>query len=119
MILKGLAWHYKEYSKDQDLAQAEIDARAKKAGLWHDWKPMGPWDWRALQKRNATAKKAAESKTVMPLSSSASKEKPGAMFWLSTSSNKRHNRSCRYFGETKRGRYCTGDVGSACGICGG
>lgn len=119
MILKGLAWHYKEYSKDPELARAEVDARARKAGLWHDWKPMAPWDWRARQRRNAAAKKATESRAVMPLSSGTSKEKPGAMFWLNTSSNKRHNRSCRYFGDSKGGRYCSGDEGKACGICGG
>ena len=40
-------------------------------------------------------------------------------YWLNTKSYKKHNSSCRYFGNTKNGRYCTKDEGSACGICGG
>ncbi len=38
--------------------------------------------------------------------------------WLTTSSNKRHNYSCRNFRTTK-GRPCRKDEGTACGLCGG
>jgi hypothetical protein len=40
-------------------------------------------------------------------------------YWI-TSTNKRHNSSCRYFGTTKTGRYTTNrEEGIACKICGG
>jgi hypothetical protein len=39
--------------------------------------------------------------------------------WLNTSSGVRHNRSCRWFGNTKNGRYCRPDEGRACKQCGG
>ncbi|MEQ8847563.1 S1/P1 nuclease [Botrimarina sp.] len=39
--------------------------------------------------------------------------------WLNTKSNKRHNRSCRNFGNTKQGRYCGPEEGEPCGICNG
>ena len=48
----GLAWHYKEYEKEQSpedrqrYAFAEQEARARKAGLWSEPDPTPPWDWR-------------------------------------------------------------------------
>ncbi|HAO23239.1 MAG TPA: hypothetical protein DCQ37_24005, partial [Desulfobacteraceae bacterium] len=45
-ILKaGLAWHYKDSSKDQNLADLEKEARTKKVGLWAP--PIPPWEFRA------------------------------------------------------------------------
>ena len=41
------------------------------------------------------------------------------IYWLNTSSNVRHNRSCKWYNNTKRGRPCTKSEGKACGICGG
>lgn len=123
MVKRGMAWNYVEYSNSQELARAEVDARNRKAGLWRDWKPMAPWDWRALQKRNAATKSGNGSATVAPFteppSTQTQEKEPATMFWLNTSSNKRHNSRCRYFGNTKRGRYCSSDDGRACGTCGG
>lgn len=51
-LQEGLAWHYKQYEKEQSApdrgsyAQAEIDARTRKIGLWHDAVPIAPWDFR-------------------------------------------------------------------------
>lgn len=48
----GLAWHYKQYAKEQSTsdrqlyASAEARARAAQLGLWHDPNPMPPWEWR-------------------------------------------------------------------------
>jgi len=39
--------------------------------------------------------------------------------WMNTSSGVRHNRSCRWFGNTKNGRYCRPDEGRPCRQCGG
>ncbi|HNP94262.1 MAG TPA: thermonuclease family protein [Cyclobacteriaceae bacterium] len=46
MIGAGLAWHYKRYSSDEKLANAEITARKLKLGLWAEANPTPPWDWR-------------------------------------------------------------------------
>lgn len=56
MIEAGLAWHYKEYSKDATLSRAEADARKARKGLWADLSPVAPWEFR---KRTAVKKKAA------------------------------------------------------------
>ena len=46
MIKAGLAWHYKRYNTDEDLANLEIEARNLKIGLWKDENPMPPWEFR-------------------------------------------------------------------------
>lgn len=40
-------------------------------------------------------------------------------YWLNTSSGVRHNRSCRWYGNTKRGYYTDKRAGRACSLCGG
>lgn len=50
MIQEGWAWHYRQYSKDPDLAKAEQDARNAKRGLWIDANPIPPWEFRKKKK---------------------------------------------------------------------
>lgn len=51
-VKAGLAWHYKEYEKEQPpadrqlYANAEQEARIQKRGLWQDSNPIPPWDFR-------------------------------------------------------------------------
>jgi micrococcal nuclease len=44
MIL--FAWHYKQYSRDPELAKLEFQARSAKIGLWSEPNPVAPWEWR-------------------------------------------------------------------------
>ncbi len=46
MIRKGMAWHYKYFSKDPRLAHSEIYARNSRLGLWADPDPVAPWIFR-------------------------------------------------------------------------
>ena len=52
----GMAWHYKEYAREQRLtdrwryAKAEDGARAAKRGLWSDRAAEAPWDFRKARK---------------------------------------------------------------------
>ena len=46
LVKAGLAWHYKQYSKDPVLAEAEVEARRGKAGLWSMPGAVPPWEWR-------------------------------------------------------------------------
>jgi endonuclease YncB( thermonuclease family) len=46
LVKAGFAWHYKHYSADTILAQAEIDARDAKSGLWADFHATAPWEFR-------------------------------------------------------------------------
>lgn len=55
-VKAGMAWHYKQYQREQSAddratyAQAEEQARAAKTGLWADTDPTPPWDWRHAKK---------------------------------------------------------------------
>ena len=46
LLKLGMAWHYKQYNKDQELAKLETEAREKKIGLWSLPNPTAPWDFR-------------------------------------------------------------------------
>ena len=46
MIRDGFAWHYKQYSSDTELADAEQSARAARRGLWAMANPVAPWEFR-------------------------------------------------------------------------
>jgi Staphylococcal nuclease homologue len=56
-VKRGLAWHYKQYQREQSptdqqsYAAAEIEARAAKLGLWRDAEPVAPWDFRHARQR--------------------------------------------------------------------
>lgn len=47
LVARGLAWHYKRYSSDPELAEAEQGARAAGRGLWAERAPQPPWDYPA------------------------------------------------------------------------
>lgn len=57
LVNQGLAWHYKQYSKEQtsddrmNYAYAEENARAQRVGLWTEPNPMAPWDFRKNKRR--------------------------------------------------------------------
>ena len=50
-VEKGFAWHYKKYSKDPRLSEAEKQSREDRRGLWKDAKPVPPWEWRSVSKK--------------------------------------------------------------------
>lgn len=58
----GLAWHYKQYQREQSredrsaYAEVEREAQQSQAGLWLDRDPVPPWTWRQ-ERRTKNAKK--------------------------------------------------------------
>lgn len=56
-VQAGLAWHYKQYQREQPApdrqvyAEAEIKAATSRQGLWVDRNPVAPWDWRKERRR--------------------------------------------------------------------
>jgi endonuclease YncB( thermonuclease family) len=52
MLRAGWAWYYKQYERDLPLsrrmqyAEAEGEARLQAVGLWVDFAPVPPWQWR-------------------------------------------------------------------------
>jgi micrococcal nuclease len=49
LVKAGLAWWYRQYSKDANLGILEEDARQAKRGLWADPNPVPPWEVRQLK----------------------------------------------------------------------
>ena len=51
-IRAGLAWHYKEYAREQPPAErwryalTELEARSRRSGLWREPDPIPPWSYR-------------------------------------------------------------------------
>ncbi|WP_305357082.1 thermonuclease family protein [Polaromonas sp.] len=57
-IQAGMAWHYKEYQREQTVtdrqmyAEAESNAAMTRQGLWADPNPVPPWDWRKARRKD-------------------------------------------------------------------
>lgn len=68
----GLAWHYKQYQREQSqedrsaYAHAEREAQQAQSGLWLDRDPLPPWAWRQGQraKRGNRHKPRQEVKVI-------------------------------------------------------
>ena len=59
MVRAGLAWQYRQYSKDKELSALEADARTSRRGLWADARPVAPWNWRKAAREKSAARAAA------------------------------------------------------------
>ena len=46
LVANGLAWHYKQYSDNKDLAALEVQAKKSGAGLWKNQDAIAPWEFR-------------------------------------------------------------------------
>lgn len=66
LVRDGYAWHYKAYSKDMNLANAEADARRFKRGLWADPNPVAPWDFRKNKVSASDIRKQEAASTPLP-----------------------------------------------------
>jgi micrococcal nuclease len=53
-VREGWAWHYIKYAKNnEELKEAQEEAKARKKGLWaDDGVPVPPWEWRAGKLQN-------------------------------------------------------------------
>jgi micrococcal nuclease len=56
IVLNGYGWHFVKYSKSEEYHEAELQARAKKRGLWEDSNPIAPWEWRKKKVKILEAK---------------------------------------------------------------
>lgn len=50
LVANGLAWHYRRFSADRELARLENEARVARLGLWSDPNPIPPWEFRRRAK---------------------------------------------------------------------
>jgi endonuclease YncB( thermonuclease family) len=135
MLKAGMAWHYKRFDKSPAYAAAEQDARENRRGLWSDPNPIPPEQFRHGVPSPSAApggtRSVASAPTArieycagkqLPISSRTpapvNATWPDTGYWLSTNSNKRHNRNCENYRKT-RGYPCQKNEGERCGKCGG
>lgn len=80
LVQDGMAWVYRQYSKDKTLLQDEQEARQAKRGLWSlpSTDQVPPWEWRRGIKANGTAK-AVEQKQEAKKFTCGTKTKCGEM----------------------------------------
>lgn len=137
MVKCGFAWHYKYYaSKDEDLALAEKEAENNRLGLWAMANPIAPWNWRKIGSKTKNHvnsipnkisncpseggksykignKNSGVSKDAVDIKATADGE-----YWVS-SSGKVHNKHCKFFGSSDKGKFTDTPQGVNCKICGG
>lgn len=124
MVSRGYAWHYRKYSDNERLQKAEARAKKKGRGLWAAANAMAPWEFRKIAPKEKAARIAAEQRPRPATGTKAEKPEPkkttdpALTHWITFSSRKRHNASCRWYARSK-GRKCTATEGIACKICGG
>lgn len=51
LLKNGLAWHYKHFNQDKELAELEQQARDKKLNIWSEKNPIEPYQWRKNKKK--------------------------------------------------------------------
>jgi endonuclease YncB( thermonuclease family) len=106
MVEEGSAWHYKQYSDDEDLAKLELTARAKKLGLWADKNAIAPWDFRHDPR---LAEKVA-------VRSSRESSIQGVAYYATRSGKKYHRAGCRYLSKSSA-PYSLADAQQRYGPC--
>ncbi|MCQ2365225.1 MAG: thermonuclease family protein [Akkermansia sp.] len=111
VVKAGYAWWYRQYGAGETaIAAAEQEARTACHGLWLDKNPVAPWDFRHKGARAAS-----------PASASSTDSHPAAesqRYWVTASSGKTHNASCRWYADSQ-GYYSSTGTGNNCKICGG
>ena len=92
MISDGLAWHYTQLSKDQNLAKAELAAKQAKKGLWAAANPIPPWD---LRNSGASGKPGPSEDDP------ASKTKQGTTVYITDTGEKYHREDCVHLAKSR------------------
>lgn len=57
MVKQGMAWVYRQYSKDKEMVVLENEARLHRRGLWADAHPVAPWEFRKQRQRQRQQKR--------------------------------------------------------------
>jgi len=47
-VRRGMAWEYSHYHRDETYRALQSEARQAQRGLWGQYNPQAPWEWRKL-----------------------------------------------------------------------
>jgi endonuclease YncB( thermonuclease family) len=119
LVANGLAWWYKAYSSNQELMRLESEARSARRGLWMDYSPTPPWEWRHGSSRTGPTSSSPPTAAGELESAAVSSESKEETVYVTRTGAKYHREGCRYLrysaipmslGEAKQ-RY------SPCSVC--
>ncbi|QDU28858.1 Thermonuclease precursor [Anatilimnocola aggregata] len=99
LVNEGMAWHYKKYSTDQNLAAAENLARDQAIGLWRDSRPIAPWDFRSGKSDAAASIPALPMPSMVPLQ--APFTEMTVTVYVTTTGEKYHRGGCRHLSKSR------------------
>jgi len=94
MVADGMAWHYKQYSKNKIIAAAESKARTLKQGLWSDATAVAPWDFRK-KRTNTTQPRPPPKPTNPPVIG------PAGTVYVTKLGSKYHRANCSSLSKSK------------------
>ena len=118
LVKAGFAWHYKEYSSDPELGNAEKLARDNEDGLWGMQNPIAPWDFR----HGSTLDSIIQIKQSDKSPNTSATDKENITVYVTRTGSKYHSAGCRYLKKSripmslkdaKVAEY------SPCSVCGG
>jgi micrococcal nuclease len=53
-IVRGMAWMYRQYARDDSYSDAEVRAQTRRVGIWGDTRPVPPWDFRRKSRKTSS-----------------------------------------------------------------
>ncbi len=89
LLKAGLAWHYKQYSKDEAYSEAEKKARENMLGLWGGNNPVPPWDF-----RNGKTEQPTSEITISQ--TETKKDVAEEIVYITKTGAKYHRAGCKY-----------------------
>ena len=103
LVTEGLAWHYKQYSKDANMAAAEVKARTAKVNIWSEPNPTAPWNFRRGDASSTRAPPKTPPATT-PAPRPTNPQPVGAVVYVTRTGEKYHTNGCRYLAKSKFAR---------------
>ena len=68
LLQEGLAWWHEKYAPDKSLNRLlEKQAQREGLGLWADFEPTAPWEWRKKGRKIEAPRKAEEADLLADL----------------------------------------------------
>jgi uncharacterized protein YgiM (DUF1202 family) len=108
------AWVYKTFFKEEKVQTAKYWYNSN-SGVLHN----SNCRWYGNTKKGYFTSEELERDCKLCGGALRGVQETGYRYWINTNSGVRHNRGCRWYGNTKRGYYTNQLVGRGCGICGG
>jgi endonuclease YncB( thermonuclease family) len=97
LVAEGWAWHYKKYSDNKAMADAETQARTAGVGLWADSKPIPPWEFRRMPRPEPKPTQTPAPQLAHDQAEAVTEPQPkDVTVYVTNTGAKYHRDGCRY-----------------------